>query len=80
MLYYIFVKGDVIMTIETKINIGDPALIYAGDSLKLGVCNCIYYNGVSIFYQFDVGDTHVKVNENELETGCSIRCMMEHNS
>lgn len=55
------------MTIETKINIGDPALIYAGDSLKLGVCNCIYYNGVSIIYQFDVADTYVKVNENELE-------------
>lgn len=55
------------MTIETKINIGDPGLIYAGDSLKLGVCNCIYYNGVSIIYQFDVGDTYVKVKENELE-------------
>lgn len=57
------------MTIETKINIGDPALIYVGDSLKLGVCNCIYYNGVSIIYQFDVGNTYtvVKVNENELE-------------
>lgn len=57
------------MTIETKINIGDPALIYVGDSLKLGVCNCIHYNGVSILYQFDVGNTYVnvKVNENELE-------------
>ena len=55
------------MTIETKINIGDPALIYVGDSLKLGICNCILYNGVSILYQFDVGNTYVKVNENELE-------------
>lgn len=55
------------MTIETKINIGDPALIYVGDSLKLGVCNCILYNGVSILYQFDVANIYVKVNENELE-------------
>lgn len=38
-----------------------------GVSLKLGVCNCIHYNGVSILYQFDVGNTYVKVNENELE-------------
>lgn len=35
MLYYIFVKGDVIMTIETKINIGDPALIYVGGQLEI---------------------------------------------
>ena len=55
------------MTIETKINIGDPALIYAEDTMKLGVCNCIYYNGVSILYQFDVADNYVKVNENELK-------------
>lgn len=55
------------MTIETKINIGEHALIYVGDSLKLGICNCILYNGVSILYQFDVGNTYVKVNENELE-------------
>ena len=53
------------MTIETKINIGDPALIYVGDSLKLGVCNCIHYNGVSILYQFDVGNTYVNVKVDE---------------
>lgn len=55
------------MTIETKINIGDPALIYVGDSLKLGICNCILYNGVSILYQFDVGNTYVKIDETHID-------------
>lgn len=55
------------MTIETKINIGEPALIYLGDSLKLGVCNGIHYNGRTISYQFDIGDTYVKIDEDHLD-------------
>ena len=55
------------MTIQTKINIGDPALIYVDNGLRLGVCNSISYNGRTISYQFDTGDSDVKIDEADLD-------------
>lgn len=50
------------MTIQTKINIGDPALIRYEDGMRLGVCTSIICTKTSIKYQFDIGDTYANID------------------
>ena len=55
------------MTIETKINIGEHALIYYEGGIRLGVCTAITFKIPKMTYQFDIGDTYANVDETRFE-------------
>lgn len=50
------------MVINTKINIGDPALIRYGDGMRLGLCVSITCLKDSVKYQFDIGNAYITID------------------
>ena len=50
------------MVINTKINIGEPALIRYGNEMRLGLCTSITCFKETIKYQFDIGNTYVTID------------------
>lgn len=55
------------MTIETKINIGTPALIYYKGGIRLGVFTAVTFKISKMSYQFDAGDIYINVDETRFE-------------